>query len=172
MKHSHEQTVEVQDRRELPFFQVHLAAVRAIRETESGPSLVRAIGFYALQCQLANEQRHTGEHRAGLTADRLDRCKEILERTGVVSIERRRAGNGGRHLPNTYTLHEAPPSATQGGEPGLAGGQTGSGRAASRDWQGPDLGMPGRQIRNRRAALPPPSVLVCRPLTRARESVP
>ena len=55
--------VEVRDRRELPFFQVHLAAVRAIRQTASGPSLVRAIGFYALQCQLANEQRRLGEDR-------------------------------------------------------------------------------------------------------------
>ena len=267
MKRSHEQTVEVRDRRELPFFQVHLAAVRAIRQTESGPSLVRAIGFYALQCQLANEQRHTGEHRvvhfsyetltrrsragrstvkvlldtlgragvircervndpargaavsllhlqihegawtavtvamakhlaserpggcllrdlglvvvllelcceqraehgglraettraaiakrAGLTADRLDHCKEILERAGVVSIERRRAGNGGRHLPNTYTLHEAPQSATQGGEPGLAGAQTGTGRAADQDWQGGDPGLAGPRAGTARTA--------------------
>ena len=97
----------------------------------------------------------------------------------MVSIERRRAGNGGRHLPNTYTLHEAPQSAPRAA--------TRTGRGANWDWQGGDLGLPGRrtrtdraatwdcqggQIRTRRAALPPPSVLVCRPLTRARESVP
>ena len=40
-----------------------MTAVRAIRQAASGPRLVRAIGFYALLCQLANEQRHSGEHR-------------------------------------------------------------------------------------------------------------
>ncbi len=55
--------VEVRDRRELPFFQVHLAAIRAIRQTAAGPRLARAIGFYALLCQLANEQRRLGEDR-------------------------------------------------------------------------------------------------------------
>ena len=63
MNDSQGEMVRVRDRRELPFFQVHLTAVRAIRETASGPRLVRAIGFYALLCQLANEQRHSGEHR-------------------------------------------------------------------------------------------------------------
>ena len=58
------ETVEVRDRRELPFFQVRLGAVAAIREAVSGPRRLRAIGFYALSCQLANEQRHAGEHRA------------------------------------------------------------------------------------------------------------
>ena len=114
--------------------------------------------------------------RAGLTVDRLDDCKEILERAGVLSIERRRAANGGRHLPNTYTIHEAPQSATQGGEQELAGRQTGTGRAATgtgraatwywqggdRDWQGGGAGPAGRQCRH-----PGPG---CRPLSRARVS--
>ncbi|MGO9902474.1 MAG: hypothetical protein ACLP0J_22940 [Solirubrobacteraceae bacterium] len=55
--------VQLRDRHGLPFFQVHLAAVRTIREAASGPRRVRAIGFYALVCQLANEQRRSGEHR-------------------------------------------------------------------------------------------------------------
>jgi len=55
--------VEIRDRRELPFFQVHLKAVAEIRGQVGGPRRLRAIGFYALLCQLANEQRHTGEHR-------------------------------------------------------------------------------------------------------------
>ena len=243
MSRAHAEIVEVRDRRELPFFQVHLAAVGAIRAVASGPRLVRAIGFYALLCQLANEQRHSGAHqvvrasydtltqrsqtgrstvkvlldtleragvvrcervnepargasvtrlhllvqygawtavtvamadhlagdrpggrllrdlglvvvllelcceqrsqrgglcaettrvviaqRAGLTVDRLDHCHQILERAGVVSIERRRAVNGGRNLPSTYTVHEAS-STGQGGEPELAGRH-------SEDWQG------------------------------------
>ncbi len=267
MKRSSQETVEVRDRRELPFFQVHLAAVGAIRQATSGPSLVRAIGFYAVLCQLANEQRHSGEHRvvevsydmltrrsqagrstvkvlldtlaragvlrcervndlargaavsllhlqihegawtavtvamaehlasdragghllrdlglvvvllelcceqraehgglsaettraaiadrAGLTADRLDHCNQILERAGVVSIERHRAPNGGRHLPSTYTVHEAPQSAIQDGNPGLAGRRNRTGRAANWDWQGGEAGLAGRQNRTGRAA--------------------
>ncbi len=267
MKRSSQETVEVRDRRELPFFQVHLAAVRAIRQATSGPSLVRAIGFYAVLCQLANEQRHSGEHRvvqvsydtltrrsqvgrstvktlldalaragvvrcervndptrgaavsllhlqihegawtavtvamaehlaseragghllrdlglvvvllelcceqraehggltaqttrvaianrAGLTVDRLDHCNQILERACVVSIERRRAPNGGRHLPSTYTVHEAPHPTTQNRIPAPVGRQTGTGRAADQDSQGGIPGLAGRQIGTRRAA--------------------
>ena len=55
--------ITIRDRRELPFFQVRLRAVQAIRNETTGPRRLRAIGFYALLCQLANEQRHTGEHR-------------------------------------------------------------------------------------------------------------
>ena len=55
--------VGIRDRRELPFFQVRVHAVQAIRAHTGGPRRLRAIGFYALLCQLANEQRHQGEHR-------------------------------------------------------------------------------------------------------------
>ena len=55
--------VGIRDRRELPFFQVRVHAVHAIRAETAGPRRLRAIGFYALLCQLANEQRHTGQHR-------------------------------------------------------------------------------------------------------------
>ena len=55
--------VGIRDRRELPFFQVRVHAVQAVRAETAGPRRLRAIGFYALLCQLANEQRHTGEHR-------------------------------------------------------------------------------------------------------------
>ena len=55
--------ITIRDRRELPFFQVRMRAVQAIRNETSGPRRLRAIGFYALLCQLANEQRHTGAHR-------------------------------------------------------------------------------------------------------------
>ncbi len=266
MSGSGEELVEVRDRRELPFFQVHLAAVRAIRVAASGPRLVRAIGLYALLCQLANEQRHSGEHRVvrasydtlvargqagrssvkalldtlaragvvrcervndpargatvsllhlqiheggwtavtvamaehlasertggrllrdlglvvvllelcceqraehgglsaattrgviaervGLTLDRVDGCNKILERAGVLSIERRRVANGGRHLPSTYTLHEAP-CRRQAGASGLAGPQTGTGRAVDQDWQGGISGLAGPQTGTGRAA--------------------
>ena len=107
--------------------------------------------------------------RAGLSADRLDHCKEILERAGVVTIERRRAGNGGRHLPNTYTLHEAPQSATQGGEPGLPGPRPGTARAADQESQGGNAatlgpGLPPSNARTRERAVekavetPPPQL--------------
>jgi len=56
--------VAVRDLRDLPFFQVRLRAIEAIRATAEERSLARAIGFYAICCQLANEQRHTGEHRS------------------------------------------------------------------------------------------------------------
>ena len=226
--------VEVRDRRELPFFQVRLGAVAAIREAVSGPRRLRALGFYALSCQLANEQRHVGEHRAirvgyqtladrgrvskttvkqmldalalagvarcervddpergatvmivhlpvqrgawtavtvamveqvalprvgghllcelgvivvllelcasqraelgglsaratrgeiaaraGISVDRLDDRIQLLEHAGVLSVERRRRANGGRHLPSAYTIHEAPPTRL-GGVPASA----------------------------------------------------
>jgi hypothetical protein len=55
-------SVTIRDRSVLPFFQVRLRAVRAIRERGSGPRRVRAIGLYACLCLLANEQRHVGDH--------------------------------------------------------------------------------------------------------------
>ena len=91
--------IEIRDRRELPFFQVRLPAVREIRDTVSGPRRLRAVGFYALLCQLANEQRHTGEHRrVRVTYDHLARrgqmskssvklLLDILERAGAVRYE-------------------------------------------------------------------------------------
>ncbi|MGH2895561.1 MAG: hypothetical protein ACRDPM_20160 [Solirubrobacteraceae bacterium] len=57
------QPVEVRDRRELPFFQVRLRPLRQIRSHVDRPRRVRTVGFYALICQIANEQRHTGQHR-------------------------------------------------------------------------------------------------------------
>jgi hypothetical protein len=92
--------VEIRDRRDLPFFQVRLRAVGAIRDESSGPRRLRAIGFYALLCQLANEQRHTGEHRrVRITYDQLAArgqmskrsvklLLDILERSGAVRYER------------------------------------------------------------------------------------
>jgi len=57
------QPVEIRERRELPFFQVRLRGLSQIRSHVDGPRRVRTIGFYALICQIANEQRHTGQHR-------------------------------------------------------------------------------------------------------------
>ncbi len=244
-----ETRVTIGDRRKLPFFQVRLDAVRAIRRQAGGPRRLRAIGFYALLCQLANEQRHAGEHRvvqvqlrpladrgqaskstikllldtlaragvvryerlnepdrgatvslihllvqdgawaaitvamadhlarerdgahllrdlglivvylelcgeqrtgrgglsaeatrseiaarAGLTVDRIDDRNRVLERAGVLRVQRRRTANKGRNLPSTYTLHEAPPP--EGGELVPAGPQNSNGRAAGEYCQG------------------------------------
>ena len=237
--------VGIRDRRELPFFQVRMRAVQAIRNETSGPRRLRAIGFYALLCQLANEQRHTGEHRvirvtydvlatrgqmskrsvklmldaleraevvryervsdratgavvsflhllilddpwigltvamadhlaaprrgghllrdlglvviflefcaeqreqhggltaevmrsdvatrSGLTIDRVDDCNRALEQAGLLEIARRRASNGGRHLPSVYTIREAPTPAIQGGAVELTTRRNGTSRAA------------------------------------------
>lgn len=56
-------SVAVRDLRDLPFFQVRLEAIDAIRDAAPGRARARAIGFYAICCQLANEQRHAGEQR-------------------------------------------------------------------------------------------------------------
>ena len=92
--------VGVRDRRELPFFQVRVHAVRAIRDHAAGPRRLRAIGFYALLCQLANEQRHCGEHRmvrvtyevlAGrgqMSKRSVKQLLDTLERAQVVRYER------------------------------------------------------------------------------------
>ena len=84
--------------------------------------------------------------RAGLTVDRLDHCNQILERAGVVSIERRRAPNGGRHLPSTYTMHEAPQPAIQDGQAGhrQGGGPVPAGRRYEY-WQGGEPVPAGRR---------------------------
>jgi hypothetical protein len=57
-------TIEVRDLRDLPFFQMRLAAIAAIREQVSGPRRLRTIGLYGLLCQLANEQRRVSEQRS------------------------------------------------------------------------------------------------------------
>ena len=92
--------VEIRDRRELPFFLVRLNAVSEIRCNVGGARRLRAVGFYALLCQLANEQRHTGEHRTvRVTYDQLARrgqmskhsvktLLDILMGAGVVRYER------------------------------------------------------------------------------------
>ena len=93
-------SVAIRDRRELPFFQIRVRAVRAIRDHTAGPRRLRAIGFYALLCQLANEQRHVGEHRVvrvtyealaarGQMSKRsVKQLLDTLERTEVVRYER------------------------------------------------------------------------------------
>ena len=261
------QPVEIRDRRELPFFQVRLRAVQAIRNHTGGPRRLRAIGFYALLCQLANEQRHAGEHRvvratydtlaargqmskrsvkllldtleraevvryerlsdrstaavvsllnllilddpwialivatadhlatprigghllrdlglvvvllefcaeqraeqggpaaeimrgdiatrSGLTVDRVDDCNHALERAGVLEIKRRRAPNGGRHLPSIYTIREAPTFAEQGGDLKPSRRQNGTGRAEDGYRQGGVPGPADRQNGTDRAA--------------------
>jgi len=252
--------VTIRDRRELPFFQVRLKAVQAIRNEVGGPRRLRTIGFYALLCQLANEQRHTGEHRrlqftydtlasrggvakrniklmldflqradvvryerltdsqrgatistlhlliqdgawtaitvamadrlaapragghllrelglviallefciaqreqlhgtsaavtrpeiarqAGLTIDRVDQCNRLLQAAGLLTITRRRPLNGGRNLASLYLIHEAPLPSDQEGETELAGPQTETTRAESRNPQGPKPVLAGPQ---------------------------
>jgi hypothetical protein len=74
--------ITIRDRRELPFFQVRLRAVQALRSETTGPRRLRAIGFYALLCQLANEQRHTGEHRrVRVTYDELSARGQMSKRS-------------------------------------------------------------------------------------------
>jgi hypothetical protein len=246
------QQVAVRDRRHLPFFQVHLRALRAIREHAARPRRLRAIGFYGLLCQLANEQRHVGDHqrvhasydtlcdrarigrstlktlldilvgagviriqrtsdgatgavatvlhlpvqeppwtamtvvmaerlaeargnghplrdlgamitllelcaeqrgdrgglqveivrgelaeRAGLSIDTLDRCNSALEAAGVLRIERRRTGPGGRHLPSIYTIVE-PAS-------GVAAEQDRGGRKTGPRWPRDRTGVAAEQ---------------------------
>jgi len=66
----------------------------------SGPRRLRAIGFYALLCHFANEQRHVGEHRTlRITYETLAARGQMSKRTikllldaldhsGVVRLER------------------------------------------------------------------------------------
>jgi hypothetical protein len=246
------QQVAVRDRRHLPFFQIHLRALRAIREHAAGPRRLRTIGLYGLLCRLANEQRHVGDHqrvqasydslcdragigrstvktlldilvgagvvriqrtsdrstganttllhlpvqeppwtamtvemaerlaeargdghplrdlgavitllelcaeqradrgglqaevvradlaeRAGLSIDTLDRCNHALEAAGVLQIERRRQGPGGRHLPSVYTIVEP--------ETGVAAEQDWGGRISGPGWPQNRTGVAARQ---------------------------
>ncbi len=153
---------------------VTVAMAEHLASDRPGGHLLRDLGLVVVLLELCCEQRaeHGGlraattrgviAERAGLTLDRVDGCNKILERAGVLGIERRRGANGGRHLPSTYTLHEAP-CTLQGGISGLAGPQTGTDRAAFQDrqggisaanWdrQGRRSGLAGRHLRTARAA--------------------
>jgi hypothetical protein len=74
--------------------------------------------------------------QSGLTIDRVDDCNRVLQQAGLLEITRRRATNGGRHLPSVYTIHEAPGGKFQGGESELAERQNGTGRAEEEHQQG------------------------------------
>jgi hypothetical protein len=99
------------------------------------------------QAQVTRAQ--IAEH-SGLHVDRVDDCHRILESAGLLTIERRRASNGGRNLPSIYTVHEAPLS--QGGETELAAWGNETGRAADRNGQGGETELAGRQNETGRAA--------------------
>ena len=91
--------VAVRDLRDLPFFQVRLDALQAIRDSAPVGSRVRTIGFYAICCQLANEQRHTGEQRrfianydelaarARMARKTVRSMLSTLDRAGVLRLE-------------------------------------------------------------------------------------
>ena len=95
------ETVTVRDRRTLPFFMVRLRALNDIRAVVSGPRRARALGMYALLCQLANEQRSVGEHqrltatykeltgRGGLSPNSLKGILGALEDAGAARYELR-----------------------------------------------------------------------------------
>jgi hypothetical protein len=99
------------------------------------------------QAQVTRSQ--IAEH-SGLHVDRVDDCHHVLEAAGLLTIERRRATNGGRNLPSIYTVHEAPLS--QGGETELAAWGNETGRAADRNGQGGETELAGRQMETGRAA--------------------
>jgi hypothetical protein len=102
------------------------------------------LGLIVVYLEFCAEQRHehgglaaqiTRGHIAdhsGLTADRIDDCNHALEGAGLLEISRRRAANGGRHLPSVYTVREAPPGTCHGGETAPAGRRNGTGSPA--DW--------------------------------------
>jgi len=113
--------VEIRDRRDLPFFQVHVRALRQIRAAVGGQRRPRAIGFYALLCQLANEQRHWGEkaklrasyslltERAGIGRSTVKQMLDLLAGAGVVAVERSgEAGGGGLGLTVHLSVREDP----------------------------------------------------------------
>ena len=91
--------VQIRDRRELPYFQIRLQAVEAIRNSVSGPWRARTIGFYTVCCDLANEQRATGDHRrfvctqhglaarAHVSTKSIRRLIDSLESAGVLRYE-------------------------------------------------------------------------------------
>ncbi|MHB8695843.1 MAG: hypothetical protein ACYDHH_31900 [Solirubrobacteraceae bacterium] len=99
------------------------------------------------QAQVTRAQ--IAEH-SGLHVERVDDCHHILEAAGLLTIERRRANNGGRNLPSIYTVHEAPLS--QGGETELAARGSEPSRAVGRNGQGGGTELAGRANETPRAA--------------------
>lgn len=86
-----------------------------------GPRRLRAIGFYALPCQLANEQRHIGEHRVinvtyDVLAERDQMSKrsvklllDALEIAGVLRYERHNDRATGAVVSRLHLLvHDGP----------------------------------------------------------------
>jgi len=79
---------------------MRLRAISAIRDEVSGPRRLRTLGLYGLLCQLANEQRHLGEHRtarcsydlltarSGIGRSQLKAMLDHLGRCGVIRQER------------------------------------------------------------------------------------
>ncbi len=134
----------------------HLAIER------DGGHLLRDLGLIVVLLELCGEQRAERgglsaeatrskiAARASLTVDRIDDRNHVLERAGVLRVERRRAANGGRTLPSTYTLHEAPP--TQSRKPVPAGPQNSTDSAANRHPHGrePVLAGPRNRYAHRR----------------------
>lgn len=92
-------SVAVRDLRNLPFFQVRLAAVAAIRDAAPQRARARTIGFYAICCQLANEHRHSGEQsrflsnydelasRARIARKTVRSMLSTLDDAGVLRVE-------------------------------------------------------------------------------------
>jgi len=87
--------------------------------------------------------------RAGISVDRLDDRIQLLEHASVLSVERRRRPNGGRHLPSAYTIHEAPPARSSSI---AAAPRSGTGRAADRYPQGRASVPAARRTSTSRAA--------------------
>lgn len=98
--------VQVRDRRDLPFFQVHVRALQRIRAHVNGPRRARTCGLFVVLCQMANEQRSWGEHarlkasyhdlqaRAGIGASTVKQLLDALQDADVVGVERVAASSG------------------------------------------------------------------------------
>ena len=94
-------SVTLRDRRDLPFFIIRLRALQEIRNNISGPRRARALGLYALLCQIANEQRSDGEQvrlvatsreltrRGGLSPRMLKALSAALNAAGAARFETR-----------------------------------------------------------------------------------
>ena len=89
---------------------------------------------------------------AGLSVDSLDRCNRALERAGVLRVDRRREGPGGRHLPSVYTVVEAAPGVAAkhergGRKTGEGWPQTRRGVAANEEWPYRNAATPATEMR-------------------------